>query len=64
MTDDKKQTLKAIFYFDREGKTGKMMGFAELTEAKHPAFGSIWIRKSALKGQPVSINLTAEIQYE
>lgn len=62
MSDEKVQILKGTFYFDHDGKN--LAIFKELTEVKHPTFGSIYIRRSALKGNPVSVNLTAEVQYE
>ena len=62
MTDEKTQILKGLFHFDKNGKN--LAIFRELTELKQPTFGSIYIRQSSLKGIPVSVKITAEVQYE
>lgn len=59
---EKTQVITGIFHFDKDGKN--LAIFRELTELKRPVFGSVYIRKSALKGNPVSLKITAEVQYE
>jgi len=62
MTTEKTQIITGIFHFDKNGKN--LAIFRELTELKQPTFGSIYIRQSSLKGTPVSVKITAEVQYE